>query len=68
MLVCFVLQRSKDVFFLTLNDSINYMKYFRNCLNHTSVMLQPFLLLIGANLTQAGFWAENGAYDLYQLG
>ena len=22
-------------------------------------MLQPFLLLIGANLTQAGFWAED---------
>ena len=61
-------QQIKAVFLMTLNDSINDMKDFRNCLHHTSVMLQPFLLLIGANLTLAGFWAENGAYVLYRLG
>ena len=49
-------KRIKYVCFLTLNDSINYMKYFLNCLHHTSVMLQPFLLLIAANLAQAGFF------------
>ena len=48
-------QLSKDVFFLTLNDSINYMKYFRNCLHHTSAVSQPFLLLVAANLAQDGF-------------
>ena len=52
-------QRSKDVFFLTLYDSINDIKYFRNCLHHTSAVPQPFLLLIAANLALDGFWAEN---------
>ena len=47
-------QQSKAVSFLTLYDSINYMKYFRNCLHHTSAVPQPFLLLIAANLAQAG--------------
>ena len=47
-------QRSKDVFFLTLYDSINDMKYFWNCLHHTSAVPQPFLLLIAANLVLAG--------------
>ena len=50
-----VLQQSKYVFFLTLYDSINDMKHFQNCLHHTSVVPQPFLLLIAANLAQAGF-------------
>ena len=50
-----VVQRSKAVFFLNLNVSINDMKYFWNCLHHTSAVPQPFLLLIGANLDQAGF-------------
>ena len=50
-----VLQRSKAVFFLTLYDSINDMNYFRYCLHHTSSVPQPFLLLISANLAQAGF-------------
>ena len=44
---------SKAVFFLTLYDSINDMKYFRNCHHHTSTLPQPFMLLIGANLAQA---------------
>ena len=48
-------QRSKAVFFLTLYDSINDMKYFRNCLHHTSSLPQPFLLLIADNLALAGF-------------
>ena len=43
-------QWSKEVFFLTLYDSINDMKYFQNCLHYTSAMPQPFLLLIAANL------------------
>ena len=43
-------QRSKSFFLLTLNDSVNDMKYFRNCLHHTSVVPQPFLLLLAANL------------------
>ena len=49
-----VLQQSKAVFFLTLYDSINYMKHFRNCLHHTSAVPQLFLLLIAANLALAG--------------
>ena len=57
----------KSWIFLTSYDSTNDMKYFRNCLHHTSPVIQPFLLLIGANLTQAGVWAENGAYVLYWL-
>ena len=48
-------QQIKAVFFLTLYDSINDMKYFRNCLHHTSAVPQPFLLLIGTNLDLAGF-------------
>ena len=47
-------QRSKAVFFLILYDSINDMKYFRNCLHYISTVPQPFLLLIAANLAQAG--------------
>ena len=31
------------------------MKYFQNCLHHTSAVPQPYLLLIAANLAQAGF-------------
>ena len=45
----------KAVFYLTVYDSINDRKYFRNCLHYTSAMPQPFLLLIAANLSQAGF-------------
>ena len=48
-------QRSKYVFFLILYDSINDMKHFQNCLHHTSAVPHPFLLLIAANLAQAGF-------------
>ena len=47
-------QQIKAVFFLTLYDSINDMKYFRNCRHHTSTLAQPCLLLIGANLALAG--------------
>ena len=46
---------SKAVFFLTLCDSINDIKYFRNYLHHTSAVPQPFSLLVAANLAQAGF-------------
>ena len=49
------IQRSKAVFLLTLYDSINDIKYFRNCMHYTSAVPQPFLLLIAANLAQAGF-------------
>ena len=62
-----VVQRSKAVFFLTLYDSINDMKYLRNFLHHTSAVSQPFLLLIAANLGLAGFWAENWAYAMCRL-
>ena len=41
--------------FLILYDIINDMKYFRNCLHHTSALPQPFLLLIAANSALAGF-------------
>ena len=51
----FAVQRSKAFIFLTSYDSINDMKYFRNCLHHTSAVPQPFLLSIAANLVQAGF-------------
>ena len=40
---------------LTLYDSINDMKYFRNCLHYISAVPQPFLLLIAANFALAGF-------------
>ena len=48
-------QRSKTIFSLTLYDSINDMKYFRNCLHYTSAVPHPFLLLIAVNLALAGF-------------
>ena len=48
-------ERSKSVFSLTLYDSMNDMKYFQNCLHHTSAVPQPFLLLIAANLALSGF-------------
>ena len=38
-------QLSKAVFFLNLYDSINDMKYFRNCLYHTSAVPQPFFVV-----------------------
>ena len=47
-------QQIKAVFYMTLHNSINDMKYFRNCLHHTSAVPQPFLLLVGANLALAG--------------
>ena len=48
-----VVQQIKAVFFLTLHDSINDIKYFQNLLLHTSTLPQAFLLLIGANLALA---------------
>ena len=50
-----VVQWIKAVFFMTIYDSIDDMKYFQNCLHHTSAMPQPFLLLIAANLALAEF-------------
>ena len=55
VLAWLVLQQSKAIFLLTLYDSINGMKYFWNCLHHTSAVPQPFLLLIAANSAQVGF-------------
>ena len=49
------LQRIKAVFILNLYYSINYIKYFQNCLHNTSAVPQPFLLLIAANLTEAEY-------------
>ena len=43
----------KSCLFVTLYDSINNMKYFWNCLHHTSAVLQPFLLLSCDNLALA---------------
>ena len=48
------IQQRKSVFFLTLYEIINDMKYYLNCLHDTSAVLQPFLLLIAANLALAG--------------
>ena len=55
VLAWLVIQQRKFVFLLTLRNSINDMKYFRNCLHHISAVPQPFLLLIAANLAQDGF-------------
>ena len=58
LMVCADLVRGtteKSCLFPDLNFSINDMKYFRNRLYHTSAVTQPFVLLIGANLAQAGF-------------
>ena len=52
-------QQIKTVFFLALYYSMNDMKYFLNCLHHTSALPQPFLLLIGANLALAVFLGWN---------
>ena len=48
-------QRSKAIFFLVLYDGINDMKYFQNCLPHTSAVPQPSLLLMAANLALTGY-------------
>ena len=61
-------QRIKDVFFLTLYDSINDVKYLRNCLQYTSAVPQPFLLLIGAKLAQAGCLGWKWSLWLCRLG
>ena len=59
--------RSKAVFFLTLYDSINCMKQFRNvcitphpCHSHVCCWLLPILSMLD-------IWAENGAYCLCWL-
>ena len=44
----------ENMYFLTLYFSINGIKYFQNCMHHTSAVPQPFLLMIAANLAQAG--------------
>ena len=63
-----VLQQSKYVFFLTLNDSINDKKYFRTlwitpqpCHSHLCCWWLPIW-------PKLDFWAENGAYGLCRLG
>ena len=38
---CLAVQQSKAVFLLTLNDGINDMKHFQNCLHQTSAVTQP---------------------------
>ena len=53
---------------LILFDSINDMKYFRNCLHNTSAVPQPFLLLIAANLALAGCLGWKWSYGLCRLG
>ena len=61
-------QRSKDVFFLILYDSINDMKLFRNvCIapQPCHIHLCCWLLSIWLKLN---FWAENEAYGLCRLG
>ena len=58
-------QRSIAVLLLTLYDSINDMKYFRNCLHHTSAVSQPFVLLISANLAQA--WCLGWKWSLWPV-
>ena len=47
-------QQSIAEFILILYDSINEMKYFLNCVHHSSSVPQPFLLLIAVNLALAG--------------
>ena len=61
-------QRSKAVFFLTVYDSINDMKYFQNvCITPqpSHSQLCCWLLPIWPKL---GFGAENGAYGMCRLG
>ena len=62
------LQRRKAVFFLTVFDSINDMKYFWNfcitpqpCHSHFCCWLLPIW-------PKLDIWAENGAYGLCRLG
>ena len=61
-------QRSKVVFFLTLYDSINDMKYLlpvfitpQRCHSHFCCWLLPIW-------PKLDFWAENGAYGQCRLG
>ena len=63
-----VLKQSKHLFLLILYDSINDMKYFRNCLCHTSSVPQPFCCWLLPIWPKLYFWAENGAGGLCQLG
>ena len=65
---CFAVQLSKSVFSLTLYDSFNDMKYFKNvcitpqpCHSHFCCWLLPVWPLLNV-------WAENGGYGLCQLG
>ena len=60
--------RSKAVFFLTLYDNINHMKYFWNfcitpqpCYSHFYCWLLPIW-------PKLNVWSESGAYDLCRLG
>ena len=61
-------QRSKAVFFLTLYNIINDMKYFRNCLHHTSADHSHFCCWLLPIWPKLDVSAENGAYSLCQIG
>ena len=61
-------QRSRSIFFLTLYDSINDMKYLRTvcitpqpCHSHFCCWLLPIW-------PKLDFWSENGAYGMCRLG
>ena len=68
VLAWLAVQRNKDVFLLTLYDSINDMNYFRTvcitprpCHSYCSCWLLPIW-------PYRNFWAENAAYGLWRLG
>ena len=58
----FEVQRIKDVFFLTLYDSINYVKYFLNVCITPQPCHSYFCCWLVPVWPKLDFWAENGAY------
>ena len=61
-------QRSKAVFFLTLHDSTNDMKHLRTVCITPQLFHSHFCCWLLPIWPKLDFWAENGAYGLFQLG
>ena len=61
-------QHSKAIFFLTLYGSINDMKYLWNICITTQPCHSHFCCWLLPIWPKLGIWAENGAYDMYQIG
>ena len=60
-------QRSKDVFFLTLYDSINDMKFLWTVCITSQPFYSHFCCWLLPIWPKLDFWAENGAYGLCRL-